>query len=656
MSFGGRERCRGDRTVGMADRVGTSQQQSSQSRPPDGGGPVSLVELIDRLGRFDGPPEQFLANLLAVQCHISASAGGAMLRPGPEGRAEVLAVYPALVQGQAAPAWLAQAVEGAGEAASQGSTVVRPVHGPEDLYGQAADSHLVMVPLRAAQGVRGVSAFLVEGRDGRGLAWARERIELTGSLLSLYEMRLTLQQRQGDLRRLRMAMETLSSVNEHDRFAGAAMAFCNEVASRWEAEHVSVGFLKGRYVYLKAMSHTEKFIRKMALVQDLESAMEECLDQDVEVIHPPGAEASYVSRASRELSVRHGSISVLSLPLRKAGEPVGVVTLERPADRPFKLDEIEPLRLACELCTVRLANLHEQDRWAGARLASACRGGLTKLVGPTHTWVKVTVAAALAAILLVTLGRGDYTAEGTFVIEPLQQQLIQAPYDGHLASVSVEPGDVVAEGQELARLDAEDLLSRLAEKQAERASYRTQVEQYEAEGRSKAYERSVAQAEVRRVEAQVQSLEYQVGKAILRSPVAGTVLSGDLKRQLGATMQTGQQMFEIAPLAALRATVSIPEDQIAEVRKGGSGELATALYPGRRIAFEVERVIPVAEAVQGNNVFKVRVRLKDLDLPGRHAWLRPGMEGVGKVELGRRSYAYLWSRRLVNWLRMKLWW
>ena len=70
------------------------------------------------------------------------------------------------------------------------------------------------------------------------------------------------------------------------------MAFCNEIAAQWQCERVSLGFLKGRYVQLKAMSHTEDFSRKMKVVQDIESAMEECLDQDTEILVPAPKESA----------------------------------------------------------------------------------------------------------------------------------------------------------------------------------------------------------------------------------------------------------------------------------------------------------------------------------------------------------------------------
>jgi len=35
--------------------------------------------------------------------------------------------------------------------------------------------------------------------------------------------------------------------------------------------------------------------------------------------------------------------------------------------------------------------------------------------------------------------------------------------------------------------------------------------------------------------------------------------------------------------------------------------------------------------------------------------MRPGMEGLAKVEITKARYAWIWTHRLVNWVRMKLW-
>ena len=294
----------------------------------------STAELVDRLSRFDGPPEHFLLNLLAVQCHIASASGGAILRSRQRGhRGSAGGRIRRWPQGATAPVWLAQAVESAAAVQSDGATAVKPLQAADDLYGSparqlAGDGSAC----GGGQGVRGLAAFVVDTGDPSALEVSRERLELTVSLLSLYEMRLTLQRRQpgppaaahgdGDARRRQRA----------GRFAGAAMALCNELASRWYCQRVGLGFLKGRYVHLKALSHTEKFSRKMKLVQDIEAAMEECLDQDVEVAAPCRARRRPTS-AGRPASCPAGTARrrSCSLPLRRAGEPVGVVTLERAA-------------------------------------------------------------------------------------------------------------------------------------------------------------------------------------------------------------------------------------------------------------------------------------------------------------------------------------
>lgn len=626
-----------------ADRAPISRQQRGPDVP-------STAELIDRLSEFDGPPEQFLVNLLAVQCHITSASGGAILRAGPSGSPEVIAVYPPIEPDATAPVWLAQSVEYFPKVLSASSTAVVPLHTPDEMYGQPAQHHIVLLPLKAAGEVRGAASFAFETSDQTALAACRERLELTIGLLSLYEMRLTLQRRGLDLQRIKSAMDILSAVNEHDRFAAAGMAFCNETAAHWECDRVSVGFLQDRYVHVKATSYTEKFSRKMKMIQDIEAAMEECLDQDAEIIHPAHADATYVSRSAAQLSAHHGPATILSLPLRRDAQPTGVITLERPIDRPFSLDQIEGLRLMGELCTPRLVNLYRQDRWIGARAAAEMRKGLGALLGPKHTWIKVAAIAIFAALVFLTFVKGPYRADAPFVLQAVQRRVITAPYDGFLKTVHVEPGDTVTGGQTLlATLDTTDLRSQLAAAKAKKISYLKEAARARHDG--KRAESQIADAQADEANAQIALLTHQIEKARIVPPISGILVTGDLKRQIGAPVKVGNVLFEVAPLKSLRAELSVPEDQIADVREDQRGELATAAYPNERIGFVVERINPVAEVVAQRNVFKVRVRLHD-----RHEWMRPGMEGTAKIRIDRRTYGWLWTRRLRNWLRMKLWW
>ena len=321
--------------------------------------------LMQRLLRFQGPPDQFLGELLTTQCRLGQAAAGSMVRlslaqpepaapaaspddaepsedseplsasapaeegqaaplsgPGPEAaaaptpgvaaapkkdedddapparppvQAEVMAIYPPAPSKGTAPSWLAHAIELALKYPPGGGSHVHRLQVAEPEIGGPTAHHLIVVPVQTEHGFQGIQAFLLDSDDELTVQARRQRLELSVSLLSLYEMRQVLQRREADLRGLSTATRVLSAGNEHPRFRGAAMAVANEFASRWRAERVSVGLLAGRYVKLKAMSQTEHLSRKMAMVQDIEAAMEECLDQDVEVLHPAPPEVTVVN-------------------------------------------------------------------------------------------------------------------------------------------------------------------------------------------------------------------------------------------------------------------------------------------------------------------------------------------------------------------------
>jgi multidrug resistance efflux pump len=387
----------------------------------------------------------------------------------------------------------------------------------------------------------------------------------------------------------------------------------------------------------------------MKVVQDIESAMEECLDQDTEISVPALKDSAYISRAGNNLSKLYGVQAVLSLPLRYEGKVVAILTIERPIERFFSVSEVETIRLACELCTPRLVNLYEHNRWFGATIASGSRKLVSVFVGAKYTWTKVIALLCCAAILFLIFADGQFRARAPFVLEATYQQVIPAPFDGYIEKVNVEIGDSVEAGKTvLATLETTDLRLKVAESQADKNSLLKQAQAYRDE--NKMAEALISEEKAKEVDAQIEYLNYQISQSSLISPMSGVVVKGDLKRQIGAPVKVGDVMFEVCPLEALRAEVLVPEDQIYDIREGQQGELALVSYPGRKIKFNVEKINPIAEVDNQRNIFKVRVQLLET-YPG----MRPGMEGVAKVDIGKRKYAWIWSRKVVNWIRMKLW-
>lgn len=491
--------------------------------------------------------------------------------------------------------------------------------------------------------------------------------------------------RGAELERLKAAMETLGAVNAPPHFLAAAMALCNELAARWKSERVGIGFLKGRYVRLLALSHTEKITRNMQLVQDIEAAMEESLDQDVEIVLPPPKDASFVYRSTETLANRHGPSSVVSLPLRRErlhlkernderfGNVVAVLTLERKLDKPYALSEIETLRLTADLFTPRLVDLYENDRWVGAKLLRGTRRSLAWAVGAKHTWAKVAAIAISGFLAFATLVNGEFRVESPFTIAGTDTQIVAAPFEGYLDKSNVEPGDMVFTPETGAVFDelngANPLAGVLPIKRP--VSVLANMEDWEpinrrdaakhkmdealkkadqARNEGKQADVQMAQAEWRASKADFDFFNNQVEKAKIKTPINGIVFQGDLQSKHHVPVRQGDGLFEIGQ-PGLRADLNVSEDQIMDVTLGQKGVLKATSYPDRPIKFTVIRIFPVAHVAEAKNVFTVRVQL---DSPNVQ-WMKPGVQGLAKVDVEPAKYGWIWTHKMINWVRMKLW-
>jgi hypothetical protein len=489
-----------------------------------------------------------------------------------------------------------------------------------------------------------------------------------------------------ELERLKAAMETLSAFNTPARFFAASMALCNEIASRWNAQRVSIGFLKARYVRVTSLSHTEKITRTMQIVLDIESAMEECLDQDVEIVFPPPKDASFVYRATENLAGRHGPNAVLSMPLRRErthlkernderfGNVVAVMTLERKFDKPFTLQEIETLRLTADLFTARLYDLYENDRWLGAKALRSVRRTLAWAVGAKHTWAKAAAIAVAGFLAFAFLVKGEFRVEAPFTVEARVAYTLSAPFDGYLKTVNVDPGDLVFTPESgapfddlnslcplapvlpikrppsvLASLETAQLLEHRRGKEADLARANADIKIKRSE--QKWGELAIAESDAMRAQADIDYDTWQIEHAAIAAPVDGVVFQGDLRTKLGAPLHAGDLLYVVGQ-SDLRAEMDVSEDQILDVKIGRPGVFRTTAYPDRPLPFKVDRITPYATVVNGKNVFKVRGEFA----PGTDThWLRPDVAGLAKVDVRQESYAWIWTHRMINWVRMKLW-
>ena len=115
-------------------------------------------------------------------------------------------------------------------------------------------------------------------------------------------------------------------------------------------------------------------------------------------------------------------------------------------------------------------------------------------------------------------------------------------------------------------------------------------------------------------------------------------------------MKKGEVLFSVAPLNSYRVILEVDEREIDQVRPGQQGELALSGLPHQLHSFEVERILPISTAADGQNFFRVEAALRE-----SAGLLRPGMAGVGKIDAGERRLIWIWGHELTDWLRLTLW-
>ena len=157
-------------------------------------------------------------------------------------------------------------------------------------------------------------------------------------------------------------------------------------------------------------------------------------------------------------------------------------------------------------------------------------------------------------------------------------------------------------------------------------------------------------AQKQQSEAELTLVEDQLSRTRIIAPFDGVVVSGDLSQSLGAPVQRGDVLFEIAPLDQYRVVLKVDERDIEDLAVGQGGRLALTSMPGDEMPMVVEVITPVTTAEEGANYFRVEASLTD-----GNERLRPGMEGVAKISIDDRSLLWIWTHRITDWLRLWFW-
>jgi RND family efflux transporter MFP subunit len=506
--------------------------------------------------------------------------------------------------------------------------------------------HVLASPVFLGEQLIAAVVLVASGADGTQLQRLLAEVQWgAGWIEALHRQRGTQLQAQA-LERSRLALDMLALLGGHERVDDACAAMAAELARASGCERVAVGLAGRRGMRLCSLSHAAWFERRSALARALEAAMGEAVEQRAALQWPPaeGADRTLVAAAQQALA-QEGQ-AALTVPILAGARAVGAVTWQLDAARLTPEFTAQAQALAVVLGPL-LARLQDQSRWWAGRAPTALACAWRALSDRRRPGFAVAAVLVLALLAGFTLMDVPYRVTARAALEGRVQRVVAAPFEGFVAEAPARAGQTVKAGTLLARLDDRDL--RL--EQARLSAELTQQDKKRAEAlaRHDRAELSVLSAQVAESEARLAQVQERLERTRIEAPFDGVLVSGDLSQQLGSPVEQGKTLFEIAPLAGWRVALKVDERDVRQVHPGQRGALLLSGQGGEALPFTV-RHVSVAGVEEGQNLFRV-----EAELDGAPAQLRPGMEGVGKVEAGAHSLGWIWTHRFVDWLRLTWW-
>lgn len=213
--------------------------------------------------------------------------------------------------------------------------------------------------------------------------------------------------------------------------------------------------------------------------------------------------------------------------------------------------------------------------------------------------------------------------------------------DGRIVAVRADLGASVRRGQVLGVLESPDVGQlRAEEREAEQLveiarENHAREQRLAAQGISSRKELLVAEADLRRNEAALQSAEVRLSvlgaghgtgsQFGVVAPFAGTVVARDAS--LGEMAEPTDTLFIVADLSEVWIELDIFERDFARVRTGQSVAVTTTAYPGRTFPGTIVYIGDVLDPVK-------RTARARVEIPNPNGTLKPGMFATATIQVG----------------------
>jgi multidrug efflux pump subunit AcrA (membrane-fusion protein) len=232
---------------------------------------------------------------------------------------------------------------------------------------------------------------------------------------------------------------------------------------------------------------------------------------------------------------------------------------------------------------------------------------------------------------------------------PSDEREISAPFEGVIKETLVRAGDTVEAGQLLARMDTRQLKLDLSKANAD--FHAATIESIQGATEGDLQKLAIGKAKADAAKSLANKIERNLQLSEVRAPCNGIILSGDLDKRIGESVPMGESLLRFAAADKWKIVIEAPEFATALIDVGQPGTFATVARPAVPLKVEVDHMRTHAEIREGKNVFISEATVSGV----APDWIRSGMQGTARINVGRHPICWVWVHRIIDQVRLKLW-
>jgi multidrug efflux pump subunit AcrA (membrane-fusion protein) len=496
-------------------------------------------------------------------------------------------------------------------------------------------------------------------------------------------------------RQLHELREHASTRGQFDQFTRAvhgrldvrhvAYTLANEGRAIIGCDRASVAIVRGRKARLLSVSGVDTQNRRAASVRHLEALIGAVVTGDEPLWYPEDAAQlppQIEQVLERYLDESHARQLVV-LPLREAVDDSNPDSAQ-PAIGALVCEYFTPpsasqhTKLQTEAVaaqgTVALANALEYEGVPLVRLWRAVGQSRRLVRGRQLPKTLLALAAAASVIAALVFVEIDFNVEARGELVPQQRRDVFATVDGVIAEIRVAHGDTVSQGQELLVLrrpqidlerarvlgELQTARKRLSALQAMRFSGATASSEAREQYQQRTAEEEEIKEQLASLQEQVALLDEQQAELIVRSPIAGQILTWDVEQLLASRpVQRGQMLLSVGDSSGpWELELRVDDDRIGHVLEARHNKaepvdvsFRLAMDPDHTFDAQVRDVALNTDVLENAGPQVLVTADVDRDALPR---LRPGASVLANIHCGRRSIGFVWLHDLWDAARTRL--